>query len=354
LLTACTQIFTVPMAHAAGATLSFSPNQGEYLVDNTFDLSLIVNTGGEAINAVEAFITFPADKLQVVSPSVSNSFITVWVAGPSFSNTEGKLTFQGGLPTPGVTTSAGIISTVKFRARGAGKATLKYQDGSRVLANDGNGTNILTTTAQATLDIKLPTPAGPIVSSPTHEDPNRWYNNRTAIFNWGPVAGSTEYSYVFDTSPTTTPDETAEGSAVQLTQTADSGGRWFFHIRARNSAGWSGTTHFQLKIDSSPPAGFAIELEPKNPTETTRGLLKFLTTDDLSGVDHYEVKIIRRTEEKASTSAFFVEATSPYQLPLLEKGDYTVIVRAIDGAGNYTDSELKFQVVSTGVAAVKN
>jgi len=40
----------------------------------------------------------------------------------------------------------------------------------------------------------------------------------------------------------------------------------------------------------------------------------------------------------------FVEATSPWQAPLLTKGNYQVIVRAYDKAGNMYDGEATFEI----------
>src|SRR5688572_18307148 len=83
----------VPNAHAAGASLKVSPVSGTYEVGSTVDVSFLVDTGGEAINAVQADVRFPADKLQVVNPVASTSFISLWATTPTYSNTDGTLSF---------------------------------------------------------------------------------------------------------------------------------------------------------------------------------------------------------------------------------------------------------------------
>ena len=60
---------------AEGASLKMSPAAGTYEVGGLVDVSFIVDTGGQAINAVQADILFPADKMQVVNPVASTSFI---------------------------------------------------------------------------------------------------------------------------------------------------------------------------------------------------------------------------------------------------------------------------------------
>lgn len=336
-------------AQAAGASLLISPAQGQYSVDSTFEVSILVNTGGQSINAVEALLSFPADKLQVVNPAVSKSFIEIWTGGPSFSNTSGRLTFQGGIPSPGVTTSSGVISTIQFRAKSAGRATIKFLDGSKILANDGQGTNILTSKSQATFDIKLAPPSGPIVTSPTHDDQNKWYRNKSVTFQWEAPEGATDYSYVLDTSPSTIPNAVSNTTATELSTEVDGDGIWYFHLRAKNAASWGGTTHFSVKIDATAPAGFTPQIDQKTFAENNRQLVTFTTTDAASGIDHYEIRLITDGGSGEATS-FFTEAQSPYQLPNLPKGKYSLIVRAFDAAGNYTDGIIELNVVAGGAA----
>lgn len=332
-------------ARAAGASLQFSPSQGEYLVDSTFEVSIIVNSGGNSINAVETVITFPPDKLQVVNPSIGKSFIQIWIAGPSFSNTDGRITFQGGLPAPGVSTSAGIVSTIQFRAKSAGIATLKFSDDSKVLANDGQGTNILTSKAQASFALKLAPPAGPKVFSSSHEDQNRWYNNREVNFGWEAPQGTTGYSYLFDTSPGSVPPTQIKTAETTTSVTAEADGVWYFHIRAFNGKDWGGTTHFSVKIDGSAPAEFKPKFDKDHFSSADRGLLTFTTTDSSSGVDRYEVRLVNEQNNDTATN-FFTEQQSPYQLPPLDQGSYRIIVRAFDRAGNSTDGTASFAVTS--------
>ncbi len=332
-------------AKAAGASLNFSPSQAEYLIDSTFDVSVLVNTGEQAVNTVEANITFPPDKLQVVSPSVGKSFIQVWVAGPSYSNTAGTISFSGGLPHPGVVTSSGVISTISFRAKAAGRADLKFLDTSKVLADDGQGTSILTSKSSASLNIKLTPPTGPVVSSPTHEDQNKWYTNRSINFLWERQEATSAFSYVFDDNPGTIPDEQSETEDTHVTLQAKADGIWFFHIRGKNQS-WGGTTHYLVHIDSTPPAAFSPIIEHSVFLLNTGEIVAFHTTDGASGIDHYEVRIIADNNEQDITT-LFTEQKSPYEVPQLTAGKYKLVVRAFDKAGNTIDGTTSFRVVSS-------
>ena len=336
----------VPQAHAQtanGATLLFSPGSGTFTVGSTFNVSIVVNTGGNSINAVRADISFPANRLQVVNPSAGTSFISIWVNQPAYSNTAGTISFQGGLPNPGIKTDSGIVSTITFRATAPGSAKISFKETSQVLANDGQGTNLLTSRGDANFTLNLAAPEGPLVSSPSHPDQNAWYQNRTVDFAWDEVPGATGYSYVFDQNPRTTPPEREDATVNRTaTVTAERDGRWYFHVRAR-VASWGGTSHYVVLLDATSPAAFVPTLDPAVPEPGRRPELKFLTTDAMSGIEHYETQLTALDDANQATP-FFVEQVSPVRLPELNAGRYQVIVRAFDQAGNSADGKLEFTV----------
>jgi hypothetical protein len=329
---------------AEGASLLFSPATGSFSVGSTFNVSIVVNTGGKSVNAVKADIKFPANKLQVVNPSAGTSFISIWVSQPTYSNTAGTLSFQGGLPNPGIKTDSGVISTITFRATAPGTAKLTLLDTSQVLANDGQGTNLLSSRGDATFTLNLAAPEGPIISSSSHPDQNTWYQNRTVNFEWDEITGATGYSYSFDQNPRTTPPERADATTDRnASVTADKDGRWYFHVRAKVTS-WGGTSHYAVLIDGTPPAAFTPTLDPTSPKPSTRPELKFITTDAMSGMEHFEMQLIALDDSSQGTP-FFTEQVSPVRLPELKAGRYQVIVRAYDQAGNSTDGKLEFSVV---------
>lgn len=337
-----------PDAHAAGASLKVSPTTGSFQVGSTIDVSFLVDTAGEAINAVQADVLFPPDKLQVINPVASTSFISLWVTTPSYSNTDGTLHFQGGLPNPGIKTSGGVISTVTFRVKSAGKATVRLAPTSRVLRNDGEGTNILTSTGTAEFTLTVPPPEGPVVTSSSHPDANIWYNNRHVQLQWEPVAGATGYSHSFDQLSKSLPDETIDTTDSAVTVEASADGVWYFHIRSHRAT-WGGTTNYPVQIDVTPPAGFTPKFDRSPVTVEDVPILTFLTTDAASGIDHYEVKQVTTAAGGSDVNTLFVEATSPYTLSVLPSGKYRFIVRAFDRAGNAMDGTTELQVFAAGL-----
>lgn len=329
------------------ASLSMTPATGIFEVGSTIDVSFVLDTGGEAVNAVRSDILFPADKLQVVNPAASTSFISIWVTAPRFSNTDGTISFEGGVPTPGVKTSSGVISTVTFRITSPGTALIKYATTSKVLRNDGEGTNILASTSTAAFTLKLPPPDGPVVRSISHGDTTKWYNNPSVQFTWDPIDTAAGYSYLFDQSPKTVPPETVTTTAISATVKAASDGQWYFHVRAKTDV-WGGVTTFPVRIDATAPAAFEPKFDRAVITTDDQPVVRFVTTDSASGIEHYEMKIIAKGDIGGGT--LFLEAASPVSLPAQIEGDYSLVVRAIDRAGNTMEGFHDFQVIGSGVS----
>ncbi|MDO8537175.1 MAG: cohesin domain-containing protein, partial [bacterium] len=337
-----------PSRAEAAASLYVNPPSGSFTIGSTFTVSIYVNTGGQAINAVEANLLFPPDKLQVVSPTTGRSLIQVWVSQPTYSNEVGTLKFQGTIPTPGINTDSGLISTVTFRVKSLGTASLKFLDTSRVLLNDGRGTDVLGQTTDGIYYLTLQPPQGPIVTSRTHPDQEKWYKEKTVVFEWTAPLDIQGYSYVLDEDPAGTPDDISEGVKTRVVYTDLADSVYYFHIKSLRQGDWGGVTDYVVRIDTTPPAAFKINISPDSSTSNPRPIIDFVTTDAVSGLDHYDIKIIPFDEPAAiiegASPAFFVEAISPYSRPL-DLGRYNVIVRAHDAAGNYYQAEQRLTIL---------
>ena len=346
-------LIAIPQSVSA-AQLLIGPTTGTFTVGSTFEVSLFLDTERQSVNAFSAELLFPPEKLQLVSPTAGKSIIGVWTAPPQFNNQTGAVNLAGGIPN-GITTNQGLVSTFTFRVRQVGTAALRFGDSSRVLLNDGKGTDVLQLTQGGIYNLTLPPPAGPLVVSETHPDQSRWYVSAAAIFNWevdGPANG---YSYVLSDTPVEVPDNISEGTnrAIAYKQLGD--GTRYFHIKALRGGVWGGITHFAVNIDTIPPARFPIRVAPAVRTTSRTPIIELQTTDAHSGIDHYEFKVVplepipfgAETADAAKIPGipFFIE-TEGKQVLNLDFGSYHVIARAYDRAGNFRE-EIERLAVTT-------
>lgn len=343
--------FSSAVFASSGASLYLSPNGGTFYVGNTFDVSIFVNTGDKNVNTVRVDLKFDPKKVQLANPTTGKSFISVWIAPPSFSNTEGTLTFQGGLPSPGINTSAGLVSTITFRAISPGDTDVYFLNSSQILLDDGNGTNVLNSLEKGEYSIAILPPEGPKVSSSTHFDLNKWRKNNNPTFSWEKADVMADFSYMIDQDSQGVPDNVSEGPGTSFSYSNMQDGIWYFHIKAKKEEVWGGTSHYVALIDSTSPASFQIKVDPETKTAIRQPLISFMTTDALSGIDHYEIKVVDVTADRENKKdTFFIETSSPYQLPKLELGSYIVVVRAFDKAGNWRDESAKLEIIPEGAS----
>lgn len=339
--------FVAPLvSHARGeAVLSVVPSAGSFLVGSTFDVSFLLDTKNVAINTVEIELDFPADKIQLTNPTLGRSIIQLWPAPPTFSNREGRVYFVGGIPSPGITTSQGLVFTLTFRVVAPGKGELRFGEKTSLLANDGKGTNILGNALPAFFTFLVPPPQGPTISSPTHSDQEQWYQNPSPTFIWPQSAFGNAYSYAIDQNPTGFPDTIAEGSDTTASFENLKNGIRYFHLRERAGGVWGGISHFVVRIDNELPSAFSVAVSPAKRMQNRNPVFRFFTTDILSGLDHFSMKIVALSRDSAQET-FFFEVSSPYQALNLDPGRYQVIVRATDKAGNNRDEAVTLSIVT--------
>jgi len=349
LITLTLLFLNLDSVQAAGASLYLSPASGSFFVGSTFDVSVFVNTGREDVNAVQVDFKFDPKKLQITNPTAGKSFIEVWVSQPSYSNTKGSMSFIGGVPTPGINTSAGLVSTITFRAISRGETTVLFLDSSKVLRNDPEGTDILTSMGRGSYTLLIPPPEGPQLFSLTHPDQNKWYKNNNPTFSWEKEEKVTDFSYSFDQDPLGAPDNVSEGDYTSISYSDVGDGIWYFHVKAKKDGVLGGVSHFSVQIDSSPPAIFTPTVEPSPKTIERQPLISFITTDAFSGLDYYTLKYIDMTPEREEAVGFFTEVSSPYRLPSLEIGKYLVVVRAYDEAGNWREGKIEIEIFPEGI-----
>lgn len=339
----------------ASASLYFAPSLKSYTVGDVFQVGVFVSSAEQAMNAASGIIKFPQDKIEVVSISKSGSIFNLWVQDPSFSNNNGVVNFEGIVLNPGFSGSGGRIITISFKAKSAGNAELKLSLAS-VLANDGKGSNILSKTGSANFDIELKAtgpqppkattpapissagaPLAPIVFSETHPDSNQWYANNNPKFSWSIENKITGVNVLTDRNPNSNPGIKSDGNIDHYDYQDVEDGKWYFHIRLRNTNGWGAITHYSFLIDTKKPESFIITEEARE--DKTNPIINFVfdAKDESSGIDYYEIQI-----DSGSPQRWEDNENHIYKTPVLGNGKHIIIAKAIDKAGNFLASSVEF------------
>jgi hypothetical protein len=317
--------------------LTLSPSSGGFVEGSQFDVQVLLNTKGLSVNGLQVYVNFDPSKLAIVRPLGGTSVIGVWAEPPTYDNVRGTSSYVGVLPN-GMKTDSGLVATITFKAKKIGNARITFSSNSKVLKNDGLGTDTLVNLGKADLSIIPKAPDGVRVYSETHQFQDVWYNNNNPVLSWDRDPNVDGFSYVLDNKPNTVPENTITSNDTTKSYEKLSEGLWYFHIKAHKKGIWGGVGHFLIRIDSTPPAEFTPEANylVASSVFVQKTLLSFVTTDSLSGVDHYEVGIIDQSKSE-NVSPVFIQTESPFQVPLKSKEKLHVIVRAIDKAGNVRD-----------------
>ena len=152
-------------------------------------------------------------------------------------------------------------------------------------------------------------PPGDInISSPTHPDPDRFYNITEPVFRWEApfeISGIKGFSYIVDSSHTTMPAKILYGENGELRETYPgelpvlSDGTWYFHIVSCDIYDqWGNTTHFRFNTDTVNP--LISELFPADDQwfNTTAVRVSALFSDlEGAGLDVSSIEYSYRTDE---------------------------------------------------------
>ncbi|MBP9715807.1 MAG: hypothetical protein KBD48_01275 [Candidatus Pacebacteria bacterium] len=154
-------LFILFFTHSVfAAEISLIPSFTSYEVGDNIKVRVVLSSSGQSANAVSGNIKFSNNTLTLDSISKSNSIVTLWAVEPSFSNGAGTVDFEG-VMLAGYSGSNGSVLTLNFKAKAAGTASASFTSSS-VLANDGEGTNILTGTNRTSFQIKKVVEKAPV------------------------------------------------------------------------------------------------------------------------------------------------------------------------------------------------
>ncbi len=335
-------IHSVMPVVSQAATLNFNPSVRTIGLSESAEIQLVASSS-QAINSVEVTVSYPTNLVLGVEATAKGSVFNLTVFPATVDNTQGRANFTVAA-TSGYTGTSGVVGTILLRGQKLGEGEIKVVS-AKIIAADGSGTNIYTgsTPGKIVVDTTVTpkyTTSGekgpvPIVNSPSHPDPSKWYAERSVQFAW--TGGRGNYSWVFDQNADTLAPASSKGTGTSTTIGGVADGVWYMHVRAEADGNWGPTTTFRVQIDGSPPGSFQLKLDPDNVANPSAlPLITFEAPDTPGGIDYYELSL---------DGGEFVKTRSPYQVPQLKEGQHTIEVWAVDKAGNRTKASATINLV---------
>lgn len=131
-------------AQANQALLKLTPSSATNTAGQSFTSAIKVTSTSTNISSVQAYLSFPADKLEVTSISKTGSIASLFIEEPSFDNVVGTIKMTADIASPGFKGSDGLIATITFKAKANGTANVNFTTESAVYPTSGT-TSVLGT-----------------------------------------------------------------------------------------------------------------------------------------------------------------------------------------------------------------
>lgn len=377
-------ILLSPFIASAAVTMNFSPVVGDFVVQESVPVKVIVRTGDADVNAIGGKIIFDPKYVEVERIDQSNSFLTSWTVAPTANNDIGSVVFEGLMSgTSSYRGERGEVFTLFVKGKVAEEAALRFDSGSAVRASDGTGNNLLeelgkvsyrfvpkggvqsdgvgagtesavSSDQQQKTDAPSPSQGEvlgastgtPAIMSSSHPDQSLWSSLPEAKFQITPFTETSSVSISFNKR------ENAQGNTVFPVTTREriikdlEDGVWYFHYTQQLQSGAT-TTHYKVLVDRTPPSLFEMREIDRTSTDPTIKLF-VAATDTMSGIEKVEFVI-------GDSAPIMWKDTGDrtFTTKLESYGSYVVHGIAYDKAGNKKEAELTVQVDSLELPKLK-
>lgn len=151
-------VFVFSPALARASDFFFDSTADKIHQGDTFIVQLKLSTTDNVINAVEGYLSYDNNKLEVKEISTGGSIFSLWPKLPVILADKGEISFVGGVMGGSRTANAEILKII-FLAKKEGAAGLNFENNSLLFLNDGSGTKVSYTVKPFELLI-LERPAG--------------------------------------------------------------------------------------------------------------------------------------------------------------------------------------------------
>jgi len=146
-------ILPVFFSGAQAASLNFDKSTATAANGATFQISVTVDPGSDALNSTDAYVTFDPTLLKATTVSAGTMFPTV----SNDISTTGKVYIAGMVDDPASSISAtGILATITFQGLKDGSGTLSFDcNSSKIIKNDLNATNVIACSSNGTSAVTI-------------------------------------------------------------------------------------------------------------------------------------------------------------------------------------------------------
>lgn len=118
---------------------------------DVFDVSLVLNTENESINAIEASLKY-SDNLELQNISDGNSIINLWISKPKLENSQNPI-FLSGLIPGGIRTSEGVVLNLTLKSLYNGRGSIQIEN-AKIFLNDPDASEAKIKTANLNFEIQ--------------------------------------------------------------------------------------------------------------------------------------------------------------------------------------------------------
>lgn len=328
------------------STISLRPNSGILDQHTEFSAAIVVDTGGEAINAVEAVIDFDPKKVIVRDIAMEKSFCAPeHVVEKSINSRSGHVVIACIIPEGGFLGERGVVGELIIQPIKTGDFVLSFDDETEVLANDGLATNVLRFSENGSyqvIEISDYSPDSKFITSPrvyseTNPNPEKWYAANEVKFFWSKKRKGDRFQYAFNDQPNYVPNLEPFIGDNFASFPAVGDGVYYFHVAAERQGAVSPTAHYKVKIDNTLPPTPVIKISNKRAVVGEVVRLEFFNSDERPS---YQKGFYVSLDEGT-----FLPVLPQLNMPFLEPGHHSIRLRVFDNAGNFSESFDKILVV---------
>lgn len=146
-------LWFIPGPERRGATVKIIPNGEQVQQGFEWQADVIIESN-VAVNALDIAVMFPDDEVTVKETSLDSSRFETKIFEPMLEEQKHEIYFVQATLEP-FTGQDGLAGTITFKAKKPAKPRIEIAPGSKIIAHDGNGTNVFQTSLSRSVGVWL-------------------------------------------------------------------------------------------------------------------------------------------------------------------------------------------------------